>query len=72
MPQSIVTTLGIGKDKFPFLHSSLDKLSPHLRDGFRVVFVGAVFDLARRICEVAWAWVYGGESSTNFVLFEVY
>ncbi|KAF8601183.1 P-loop containing nucleoside triphosphate hydrolase protein [Ceratobasidium sp. AG-I] len=59
MPQSIVTTLGIGKDKFPLLHSSFNKLSPHFRDGFRVVLVGAVFDFARRICEVAWAWVYG-------------
>ncbi|QRV95254.1 mitochondrial chaperone BCS1 [Ceratobasidium sp. AG-Ba] len=57
MPESIVTQLGLGKDHIPRLRSSFVQISPYFNEGFRVVFVGAVFDLTRRISEIAWYWL---------------
>ncbi|KAG8695291.1 hypothetical protein FRC08_007916 [Ceratobasidium sp. 394] len=57
MPSSIATQLGIKWEHLSVAHDSFRWLTPHFHDGFRIVLVGAVFDLTRRVCELIWTWV---------------
>ena len=56
----LATQLGLQTDQLFIFRNSFRRLSPYVRDGFRVVFVGAVLDLTRRVCTVVWRWVVRG------------
>ncbi|EUC58891.1 P-loop nucleoside triphosphate hydrolase, putative [Rhizoctonia solani AG-3 Rhs1AP] len=56
MHESIATTLGLGRGTSSILNTSLNALSPHVRDGANSILIGTVFDLTRRVFGALWSW----------------